>query len=192
MLCFMQDDVVFEVNAVGWAPSGARTALSLHREDDPARLPAAAAVGHAHEPTGRYVLAAGRAGEGDGLIQAIAPGALRPRVTYRVAGWISVAAAAGEEVAEEDGRGHPVRVSIRVDGGSCGVVDGGAVCGQPGRWAEIKGAFRLREKPGSAAVHVHGAPAGVEVKVMDLRIIATDRKARFRHLKDKTDKVLFP
>ena len=64
--CGMQDDVVFEVNAVGWAPSGARTALSLHREDDPARLPAAAAVGHAHEPTGRYVLVAGRAGEGDG------------------------------------------------------------------------------------------------------------------------------
>ena len=187
----MQDnDVVFEVNANGWAPSGAATALSLH-DEDPARLPTAG-VGHGRKPSGRYVLAAGRAGEEDGLRQAITPpGALKPRVTYRVVGWISVAAA-GEEVAEEDGRGHPVRVSIRVDGGSCGVVDGGAVCGQPGRWAEIKGAFRLREKPGSAAVHVHGAPAGVEVKVMDLRIIATDRKARFRHLKDKTDKVLFP
>jgi len=193
----MQDDVVFEVNAVGWAPSGARTALSLHREGDPARLPAAAAVGHAHEPTGRYVLAAGRAGEGDGLIQAIAPGALRPRVTYRVAGWISVA---GETAAAAEGGGqqraaageHPVRVSIRVgvDGRGRGRgVDGGAVCAEPGRWAEVKGTFRLSESPPGAAVHVHGAPAGVDVKVMDLRIIATDRKARFSHLKEKTDKV---
>ncbi|XP_022681106.1 uncharacterized protein LOC101771993 isoform X2 [Setaria italica] len=186
-------DVVFEVNAVGWAPCGAGTALSLHHEDDPARLPTAAAVGqHGHEPSGRYVLAAGRAGEDDGLCQAIAPGALKPRVTYRVAGWISVAgqAAAAEE---EDGAGHPVRVSIRVggDGDGSRVVDGGAVCAEPGRWAEIKGAFRLREESprGAAVVRVHGAPAGVDVKVMDLRIIATDRKARFSHLKDKTDKV---
>ena len=192
----MQDnDVVFEVNANGWAPSGAATALSLH-DEDPAKLPTAG-VGHGRKPSGRYVLAAGRAGEGDGLIQAIAPGALKPRVTYRVAGWISVAGEAEETEAGGQQRAagdeHPVRVSIRVGGGGHGrVVDGGAVCGQPGRWAEIKGAFRLREKPGSAAVHVHGAPAGVEVKVMDLRIIATDRKARFRHLKDKTDKVLFP
>ena len=190
MLCFMQD-VVFDVNAVGWAPSGELTALSLHREDDPARLPAAAAVGHAREPSGRYVLAAGRAGEGDGLIQAIAPGALRPRVTYRVAGWISVAgdaAAEGGGQQRAPGGEHPVvRVSIRVGGGR--VVDGGAVCAEPGRWAEVKGTFRLSESPRGAAVHVHGAPAGVDVKVMDLRIIATDRKARFSHLKEKTDKV---
>ena len=74
---------------------------------------------------------------------------------------------------------HPVRVSIRVG------VDGGAVCAEPGRWAEVKGTFRLSESPRGAAVHVHGAPAGVDVKVMDLRIIATDRKARFSHLKEK-------
>ncbi|RLN22255.1 hypothetical protein C2845_PM07G15040 [Panicum miliaceum] len=179
-----QDNVVFDVNAIGWAPSGAGTALSLHHEDSAARLPTAA-VGHGHKPSGRYVVAAGRAGEEDGLCQAITPGALKPRVTYRVAGWLSVAYSG--EVAEEDG-GHPVRVSIRVDGGSC-AVDGGAVCAQPDRWAEINGAFRLRGNPRSEAVHVHGAPAGVDVKVMDLRIIATDRKARFKHLKDKTDKV---
>ena len=128
-----------------------------------------------------------RAGEGDGLIQAIAPGALRPRVTYRVAGWISVAgdaAAEGGGQQRAPGGEHPVvRVSIRVGGGR--VVDGGAVCAEPGRWAEVKGTFRLSESPRGAAVHVHGAPAGVDVKVMDLRIIATDRKARFSHLKEK-------
>ena len=188
----MQDnDVVFEVNANGWAPSGAATALSLH-DEDPARLPTAG-VGHGRKPSGRYVLAAGRAGEEDGLRQAITPpGALEPRVTYRVAGWISVAGEAEETEAGGQQRAagdeHPVRVSIRVGGDGRG-VDGGAVCAEPGRWAEVKGTFRLSESPPGAAVHVHGAPAGVDVKVMDLRIIATDRKARFSHLKEKTDKV---
>ncbi|KAF7020537.1 LOW QUALITY PROTEIN: hypothetical protein CFC21_033618, partial [Triticum aestivum] len=34
-----------------------------------------------------------------------------------------------------------------------------------------------------------GAPAGVDVKVMDLQVFATDRKARFKKLRKKTDKV---
>lgn len=203
MACSHQGDVVvFEVDAIGWAPSGARTALSLHHELDPARLPAAkvaADLGHERRtpPSGRYVLASGRADEEDGMCQAITPGALKPRVTYRVAGWISVAAAADDAGVGGAQHHHPVHVSIRVDDGRC-VVDGGAVAcsaaaseaGAAGsRWAEIKGAFRLKESPRSAAVHVHGAPAGVDVKVMDLRIIATDRKARFSYLKDRTDKV---
>ncbi|KAG0533104.1 hypothetical protein BDA96_04G163700 [Sorghum bicolor] len=201
MACSLQggDVVVFEVDAIGWAPSGARTALSLHHELDPARLPAASAAvrPHGHTPSGRYVLAGGRADEEDGLCQAITPGALKPRVTYRVAGWISVAAAGAGVGGTTTAHHHPaVHVSIRVDGGRC-VMDGGAVAcsaaasddASSSRWAEIKGGFRLKESPRSAAVHVHGAPAGVDVKVMDLRIIATDRKARFRYLKDKTDKV---
>lgn len=192
--------MVFEANAIGWAPSGARTALSLRHERDPARLPAAAVGGERTPSSGRYVLAAGRGGEEDGLRQAIPPGALRPRVTYRVAGWASVAVAEEEEGARQQYRHHPVRVSIRVDDGvvvECGAVacsaasddDSGAAAAGCSRWAEIKGAFRLRESPRSAAVHVHGAPAGVDVKVMDLRIVATDPKARFGYLKDKTDKV---
>jgi hypothetical protein len=36
---------------------------------------------------------------------------------------------------------------------------------------------------------MHGAPTGVDVKVMDLRIIAADHRARFAQLK-KTDKVM--
>ncbi|KAJ1284035.1 hypothetical protein BS78_03G172800 [Paspalum vaginatum] len=188
--CTHQDDVVFDANTVGWAPSGARTALSLQHEDEPSRLPTAAAavvgVGHddARTPSGRYVLAAGRADEEDGLCQAIAPGSIKPRVTYRVAGWVSVSSSSSE-----GSQGHPVHVSVRVDDGRRGVVDAGAACAEPGAWAEIKGAFRLTESPRSAAVYVHGAPAGVDVKVMDLRIVATDRKARFSYLKDKTDKV---
>ncbi|CAN6353258.1 unnamed protein product [Urochloa humidicola] len=179
-------DVVFEANANGWASSGARTALSQHHED-PVRLPAAG-LGHGHKPSGGYVLAANRTDDEDGLCHTIGAGVLKPRVTYRVAGWISVAAVAEEAEDVNHQGGHPVRVSIRTGDGGC-VVDGGAVCAEPGSWVEIKGAFRLRESPRGAAVHVHGAPAGVDVKVMDLRIIATDRKARFSHLKEKTDKV---
>jgi hypothetical protein len=36
---------------------------------------------------------------------------------------------------------------------------------------------------------MHGAPTDVDVKVMDLRIIAADHRARFAQLK-KTDKVM--
>jgi Tfp pilus assembly PilM family ATPase len=42
---------------------------------------------------------------------------------------------------------------------------------------------------GAGAVHVQGAPAGVDVKVMDLQVFAVDRKARFKKLRKKTDKV---
>ncbi|GJM99999.1 hypothetical protein PR202_ga17147 [Eleusine coracana subsp. coracana] len=175
-------EIVSEVNTIGWAPfgsAGTMTTLSLHTEDDPARLPTAA-VGDGHNPSGRYVVAAGRAGEEDGLCQVITSGALQPRVTYRVAGWVSVV---------EEGS-HPVRVSVRVnENEGSSVLDAGAVCAEAGKWTEIKGAFRLRESPMSADVYVHGAPAGVELKVMDLRIIATDHKARFAQLKEKTDKV---
>nr|CAB3465418.1 unnamed protein product [Digitaria exilis] len=53
MACTHQD-IVFDVNAIGWAPSGARTALSLHHEEDATTLPTAA-VGHGHKPSGRVI-----------------------------------------------------------------------------------------------------------------------------------------
>uniref|UniRef100_J3M5Q8 Transposase-associated domain-containing protein n=1 Tax=Oryza brachyantha TaxID=4533 RepID=J3M5Q8_ORYBR len=82
---------------------------------------------------------------------------------------------------------HVVRVSLRVDDGGdggCRVLDCGAVCA--GGWGEIKGTFRLKETPaGEVAVHVHGAPAGVDVKVMDLRGFAADRTTPERHTCDR-------
>ena len=190
----LQGDVVFEVDAIGWAPSGARTALSLHHELDPARLPAAnkgaATVGgHERTPSGRYVLATGLADEEDGLCQAITPGALKPRVTYRVAGWIRLGEDGADAGAAEGATGHAVRVNIRLDEDDGCVVEGGAICAVVGKWTEIKGAFRLKKSPCAAEVYVQGAPAGVDVKVMDLQVFATDRKARFRKLRKKTDKV---
>jgi hypothetical protein len=168
----------------GWSPVGDCTKLSVH-EEEPAQVPTETIndVPDEYRPSGRYILASGRAAETDGLCRAIT-GALKPRVTYRVAGWISVA---GVDGAEEGGSGHPVCVGLRVDD-DCD-VHGAAVCAVPGKWTEIKGAFRLKKSPCAAAAYVQGAPAGVDVKVMDLQVYATDRKARFRKLRRKTDKV---
>ncbi|KAM0903286.1 hypothetical protein ACQ4PT_018726 [Festuca glaucescens] len=191
----MAQEVAFDVNLIqnstlddgglaGWAPFGSRTTtLSVHSEEDDATLPITMEQQHEHDtvnkPSGRYILVSGRADEKDGLRQAIT-GALKPRVTYRVAGWVSLGASSPENAA--------VRVNLAVDGDE-GLVECGAVSAEAGRWTEVKGAFRLRTEPHGAAVYVQGAPAGVDVKVMDLRVFATDRKARFRLLKDKTDKM---
>lgn len=202
MACSCAHDVVFDANVIqnsaledglaGWAPLGSCTELSVHHEE-PAKVPTETIndVEDGYKPSGKYILAAGRGDEEDGLCQAIPAGALKPRVTYRVAGWISLGDGADGE--------HAVRVNIRLggDGAEGGeseecalVVEGGAVCAEAGKWTEIKGVFRLKESPQSgAAVHVQGAPAGVDVKVMDLQVFATDRKARFKKLRKKTDKV---
>jgi hypothetical protein len=193
-------EVAFEVNLIeddgglaGWAPVGTRTALSSHAERDTAMLISGAVS--AAEPnerirrsSGRYIVASRRADEEDGLRRAVPAGALVPRVTYRVVGWVSVQG-------QGDGRHHAVRVGLRVDGDGGDDERGSWLdCGAArvevgGGWAEINGAFRLRASPRVAAVHVHGAPAGVDVKVMDLQVYATDRKARLTQLKEQTDKV---
>uniref|UniRef100_A0A0E0PKD9 GH10 domain-containing protein n=1 Tax=Oryza rufipogon TaxID=4529 RepID=A0A0E0PKD9_ORYRU len=164
-------------------------------EQDVAMLPAAVDGEREDRPSDRYVVAARRDGEEDGLRLAVPAGALVPRVTYRVSGWVAVQVQGGGDCDGDGERSHVVRVSLCLDDcgveGECRRIDCGAVCtGVAGGWVEINGTFRLNETPrGTTAVHVHGAPAGVDVKVMDLRVFAEDRKARFRQLKDKTDKV---
>jgi hypothetical protein len=186
-----------EDGLAGWAPLGACTKVSAH-DEEPANVPTETIndVADDYKPSGRYIVATGRACEEDGLCQAIPGGALRPRVTYRVAGWVSL----GDGMAKAEGAGDAVvRINIRLGGDGeegveeekCLVVEGGAVCAEAGKWTEVKGVFRLKGclPSGSAAVHVQGAPAGVDVKVMDLQVYATDRKARFKKLRKKTDKV---
>ncbi|VAH56011.1 unnamed protein product [Triticum turgidum subsp. durum] len=75
------------------------------------------------------------------------------------------------------------------DGGLGGWASTGSSTLSPGKWAEIKGAFRVDEHPRHAEVYVHGPPAGVDIKVMDMRVCAVDKIARLRHLRKKTDKV---
>ncbi|XP_040380479.1 endo-1,4-beta-xylanase 2-like [Oryza brachyantha] len=203
---FGVDLIEVEHGLAGWSPVGARTAVSAHvereRDDAAVLLPAVATEGQSERrrprPSGPYVVAARRAGEEDGMRHALPAGALVPRVTYRVVGWVGVVQVQVQVRVEGGGGGAAggqqhaaaVRVGLRVDDDDgCGRwIDCGAVSAAGG-WAEINGAFRLRTRPLAAAVHVCGAPAGVDVKVMDLQVFATDRKARFRQLKEETDKV---
>nr|CAB3476396.1 unnamed protein product [Digitaria exilis] len=183
----------------GWAPSGSCT-LSAHTDDpSPDTLPpppAATAVDSDEEaiqrarrrlqPSGRYVLASHRKSDKDGLCRAI-PRLPKPKVTYRVAGWVGVSG--GVEV--EDSDSHVVHVEVRVDGHRH--VGGGVVVVEPGnnKWGEIKGSFRVDdddEPPRSAMVYVHGPPAGVDLKVMDLQVSAVNKIPRLRHLRKKADK----
>lgn len=168
----------------GWAAVGECTKLSV-REEEPEKVPTETIndVPKDYRASGRYILASGRAEDTDGVCKEIA-GKLKPRVTYRVSGWISLGDCGGVE--EESGCSHVVCVGLRVDDEN---LHGAAVCAEPGKWTEIKGAFRLKKSPCGAAVHVHGAPAGVDLKVMDLQVFATDRKKRFRKLRKKTDTV---
>ncbi|XP_047057914.1 endo-1,4-beta-xylanase 1-like [Lolium rigidum] len=133
------------------------------------------------KPSGRYILAGHRADEKDGLSREITQ-APKPKITYRVSGWVSVQGAASCT----DG-GHAVHVEVRTGDGSA--IGSGVVLAEEGKWAEIKGAFRVDEHPRGAEVYVHGPPAGVDIKVMDLRVCAVNRIARLRHLRKKTDKV---
>uniref|UniRef100_A0ACD5TR16 Uncharacterized protein n=1 Tax=Avena sativa TaxID=4498 RepID=A0ACD5TR16_AVESA len=169
-----------ESDLAGWAPTGS-SALTAHVDPAPPPLSATAedVPGECkRKPTGRYVLAANRADEKDGLSREISQEP-KAKVTYRVTGWVSVDGG-------PDG-GHPVRVEVRSGEGSG--FGGGVVLAEAGKWAEIKGAFRVDDQPRRAEVYVHGPPAGVDIKVMDLRVCAVDRVARLRHLRKKTDKV---
>ncbi|KAM0832827.1 hypothetical protein ACQ4PT_064650 [Festuca glaucescens] len=172
-----------EGDLTGWTPAGSST-LTAHSDPAPPPLSATAedVPGECKQkPSGRYVLAAHRADEKDGLSREITQ-APKPKVTYRVAGWVSVEGGP----AGADGS-HPVHVVVRTGDGCA--VGGGVVLAEPGKWAEIKGAFRVDEHPRGAEVYVHGPPAGVDIKVMDLRVCAVNRVARLRHLRKKTDKV---
>lgn len=182
-----------EDGLAGWAPSGSCT-LSAHAEDAP--LPPLAATlsaddddsdeevqqHRARKPSGRYVLAAHRASDTDGLCRAISR-APRPKVTYRVAGWVGLQGTAVEG-------SHTVHVEVRLDGDRR--VGGGVAVVESGKWGEIKGSFRVDdddEPPRHAKVYVHGPPAGVDLKVMDLQVSAVNKIPRLRHLRKKADKV---
>ncbi|CAL4957966.1 unnamed protein product [Urochloa decumbens] len=182
----------------GWSPSGS-CKLSAHAEDPaPDALPPPPppltatpdsdsdeeGVPRPRKPSGLYVLAAHRKDEKDGLCRAISR-LPRPWVTYRVSGWVGVAASAEEGSSST----HAVHVEVRVDGHR--PVGGGVAVVEPGKWGEIKGSFRVDddEPPRSATVYVHGPAAGVDLKVMDLQVCAVNKIPRLRHLRKKADRV---
>ncbi|TVU22052.1 hypothetical protein EJB05_31728 [Eragrostis curvula] len=188
-----------EDGLTGWAPSGS-CKLAVHEDvatdsvpllsatavvDDGEEKDAGEAAERARKPSGKYVLASNRTDEKDGLSRTIAR-APKPKVTYRVSGWVGVVAGGAEEGSE-----HAVHVKVEVDEGR--PVGGGVVVVEPGKWGEIKGSFRVDddddEQPRIAKVYVHGPAAGVDLKVMDLRVSAVNKIPRLRHLRKQADKV---
>jgi len=103
---------------------------------------------------------------------------LKSQLTYQVAAWVRLGPGAnGPQI---------VNVTLSVDDRW---VSGGQVQATDGKWHEVGGAFRLEKQPSKTIVYVSGPPPGVDVMVAGLHIFPVDRKARFEHLKEKTDKV---
>ncbi|KAJ3672826.1 hypothetical protein LUZ60_006200 [Juncus effusus] len=68
-------------------------------------------------------------------------------------------------------------------------VNGGTVEAGSDSWREVRGSFRLEREVDKVVVYVQGPEAGVDLKVMGLRVLECDRRNRFEYLKEKTDKV---
>lgn len=132
-----------------------------------------------HGPlNGNYILVTNRTQTWMGPAQTITD-KLHLHVTYQVSAWVRVSSVTSGS--------QTLNVALGVDSQW---VNGGQVEAKDERWYEIGGAFRIEKQPTRVIVYVQGAAPGVDVMVAGLHIFPVDRKARFRHLKHQTDKVL--
>ncbi|KAG9440028.1 hypothetical protein H6P81_020193 [Aristolochia fimbriata] len=99
-------------------------------------------------------------------------------LTYQVSAWVRIGS-------RTSGLQH-VNVAIDVEGKW---VNGGQIEICDDSWHEIGGSFRIEKKPSKVMVYVQGPSPGVDLMVAGLHIFPVDLKARFKHLKMKTDKV---
>jgi len=133
-----------------------------------------------HEPlSGRYILATNRTEIWMGPSQTITD-KLKLHLTYQVTAWVRVGSGASCP--------QNINVALGVDNQW---VNGGQVQAMDDRWHEVGGSFRIEKQPSKVIVYLQGPSPGVDLMVAGLHIFPVDRKARFEHLKDKTDKV-FP
>ncbi|XP_074556985.1 endo-1,4-beta-xylanase 1-like [Curcuma longa] len=163
----------------GWFAMGS-CKLSVSTGGAPRVLPPMAreSLGTQAPLNGRHVLATNRTTTWMGLAQTITD-KLQLHVTYQVSAWVRVGWST-TSIAQNVG------VSLVVDGKW---ISGGQVEVSDGRWYEIGGSFRI-EKPASRAfISVGGASPGVDLMVAGLQMFPVDRKARFKHLKNLTNKV---
>ncbi|KAG1348119.1 putative endo-1,4-beta-xylanase 1 [Cocos nucifera] len=131
-----------------------------------------------HEPlSGRYILATNRTQTWMGPAQTITD-KLELHLTYQVSAWVRV----GSQ------RNGPQNINVAL-GVDTQWVNGGQVEADDERWYEIGGSFRIEKKPSKVMVYVQGPSAGVDLMVAGLQIFPVDRKKRFKHLKNQTDKV---
>ncbi|XP_072991513.1 endo-1,4-beta-xylanase 1-like isoform X1 [Typha latifolia] len=161
----------------GWAPLGScRLSVCL---ESPHMVPSVSRDTHGHHQhlSYRYILTTNRTETWMGPSQTITD-KLKLHLTYQVSAWVRVGSGA-------NGSQH-VNVALGVDSKW---VNGGQVEADADRWYEVRGSFRIEKHPAKVTVYVQGPSPGVDLMVMGLLIFPVDRKARYKHLKEKTEKV---
>ncbi|KAL3646984.1 Glycoside hydrolase, 10 [Castilleja foliolosa] len=127
--------------------------------------------------SGRYILVTDRSQTWMGPAQTITAN-VKPYLTYQVSAWVKIGTGAT--------RSQNVNVALGVDGQW---VNGGQVEIIDGTWHEIGGSFRIEKQAAKVMVYVQGPDAGVDLMVAGLQIFPVDRCARFRYLKNQTEKI---
>ncbi|KAG6492319.1 endo-1,4-beta-xylanase 1-like [Zingiber officinale] len=163
----------------GWFPLGP-CKLAVVASGAPRVLPTMArdSLGTREPLNGRHIHVTDRTQTWMGPAQTITE-RIQIHVAYQVSAWVRVVGA----------QGTPQNVNVAL-----GVDTQWVNCGQSqvtdGRWYEIGGSFRIETLTAERVmVYVQGPAAGVDLMVAGLQIFPVDRKARFRHLKNLTDKV---
>ncbi|XP_020093209.1 uncharacterized protein LOC109713503 [Ananas comosus] len=161
----------------GWSPLGPCT-LSI-ANGSPRVLPPMArdSLGQHGSLNGRYILVTNRTQTWMGPSQTITD-KLSLFVTYQVTAWVRIGS-------QKNGPQN-INAALGVDNQW---VNGGQVEASDDRWYEIGGAFRIEKQPSRVLVYIQGPAAGIDLMVAGLQIFPVDRKARFKHLKNLTDKV---
>ncbi|XP_078178234.1 endo-1,4-beta-xylanase 1-like [Carex rostrata] len=127
--------------------------------------------------SGKYIAVTNRTQTWMGPAQTITD-KINLQVTYQVSGWVRIGSAKkGAQI---------INVAIGLD---TQWVNGGQIQVSDERWYEVGGMFRVEQLPSKVMVYVQGPSAGVDLMVAGLQIFPVDRKERFKHLKNMTDKV---
>ncbi|KAK6938017.1 Carbohydrate-binding, CenC-like [Dillenia turbinata] len=161
----------------GWFPLGNCT-LSVV-SGSPHILPPVArdSLGPQAPLSGHYILVTNRTQTWMGPAQMITD-KLKLYLTYQVSAWVMIGhGATGPQT---------VNVALGVDSQW---VNGGQVEVNDNRWHEIGGSFRIEKQPSKVMVYVQGPASGIDLMVAGLQIFPVNRPARFKHLKEQTDKI---
>ncbi|XP_073104293.1 endo-1,4-beta-xylanase 1 isoform X2 [Elaeis guineensis] len=161
----------------GWSPLGSCTLRVYTDPDHLFRLVAGNSPAHDQPLSNHYILTTNRTETWMGPSQTIT-GKLKLHLTYRVAAWVRVGSGATGP--------QNVNVALNIDNQW---INGGHIEANTDRWYEVKGSFRIEKQPSKVVVYVQGPSPGVDLMLGGLQIFPVDRKARFKNLKEITEKV---
>ncbi|KAJ8498258.1 hypothetical protein OPV22_008810 [Ensete ventricosum] len=134
-------------------------------------------VNHNQPKSSHFILTRNRTETWMGPSQTITD-RIKLHVTYQVATWVRLGSGATGP--------HHVNVALGVDNQW---INGGQVEANSDRWYRIRGSFRIEKRPSKVIVYVQGPPPGVDLMLSELQIFPVNRKARYKVLKEKADKI---